>query len=96
MIYQNSRYTKTQINVNDGIGTFKLRKRIEFSTDNAIIHQYCDGETLDGLADYYYNDPQLWWVFLEANPEIKTPLELSYGTNLIVPNKNEVIRCLHY
>lgn len=96
MIYQNSRYTKTEVVVDDGVGTFKLRKRFEFSKDNAIVHQFCEGDTLDGLADTYYNDPQLWWVFLEANPSIKTPLDIIYGTNLVVPNKNEVLRCLHY
>lgn len=95
MIYKNSRYTHTQVNIEDGIATFKPRTRFSFNTDNAILHQFCQGETLDGLADYYYNDPQLWWVFLEANPEIKTPMSVPYGMNLVVPNKNEVIRCLY-
>ena len=96
MIYRNSRYTKTPVINTDGTALFKLRKRFEFNHENAIIHQFSEGERLEGLANKYYNDPQLWWVILEANPQIKTALFINYGTSLIIPSEKEVLRCLHY
>lgn len=96
MIYRNSRYTKTSVINTDGTQIFKLRKRFEFNSNNAIVHQFSDGERLEGLALKYYNDPQLWWVILEANPQIKTALSIPFGTNLIIPSEKEVLKCLHY
>lgn len=96
MIYKNSRYTNTEAESTDGIAVFKLRKRFEFNKDNAIVHQFSQGDKLDGLALRYYKDPQLWWVILEANPQIKTALEIPYGYNLVIPDEKEVIRCLHF
>lgn len=96
MIYKNSRYTKTSVENTDGISVFKLRKRFEFNTDNAVIHQYSEGDSLEGIALNYYNDPQLWWVILEANPQVKNALEVPYGTNLVIPSEKEVVNCLLY
>lgn len=96
MIYENSRYTHTNVDVDDNVSTFKLRKRFTFNNEGAIIHQFRQGDRLDGLALKYYEDPQLWWVFLEANPQYRSELDIEYGTNLIVPSKEEVIKCLNY
>lgn len=96
MIYRNSRYTKTGVEVEDGHSSFKLRNRITFNTNGAIVHQYSLGDRLDGLANQYYKDPQLWWVILEANPQFRCELEIPYGTNLTIPNIDEVMKCLMY
>ena len=96
MIYRNSRYTKTGVEVQDGHSSFKLRVRMSFNLDGAIVHQFSLGETLDGLANKYYNDPQLWWVILEANSQYRSELDIPYGTNLTIPNIDEVMKCLMY
>lgn len=96
MIYNNSRYTKTSVINTDGTQVFKARTRFEFNTDNAIVHQFSEGERLEGLANKYYNDPQLWWVLLEANPQIKLGINIPFGTNLVIPSEKEVFKCLHY
>lgn len=96
MIYKNSRYTNTGVEVKDGHSSFKIRNRISFSEDNAIVHQFTLGDRLDGLAMTYYNDPQLWWVILEANPQYRCEIDIPYGSNLVIPNVNEVRKCLMY
>lgn len=96
MIYQNSRYTKTSVEDNYGVANFKLRTRFSFGKQGALVHQFTLGDRLDGLAKTYYKDPQLWWVILEANPQFRSELEIPYGTNLIIPSYNEVMKCLKY
>lgn len=96
MIYRNSRYTKTPVNVVDGVSTFKLRTRFTFNTNGAIIHQFTASDRLDGLAQEYYKDPQLWWVILDANPQFSSELEIPLGTDLVIPSVNEVMKCLRY
>lgn len=96
MIYRNSRYTKTEVTQIDGVSVFKMRRRFEFSKANALVHEFKLGDRLDGLAMTYYKDPQLWWVFLEANTQYKSELDIPYGANLIVPSVNEVMKCLRY
>ena len=96
MIYQNSRYTKTGVEDRNGQVNLKLRTRFNFGTDGTIVHQYALGDRLDGLANIYYKDPQLWWVILEANTQFRSELEIPYGTNLVIPSYIEVMKCLNY
>lgn len=96
MIFKNSRYTNTPVSSKSGLVSFKLRTRFKFNLTNAKVHQYSLGETLDGLALHYYQDSQLWWVFLEANTQYKTLFDVKYGDNLIVPSYEEVMLCLNY
>lgn len=96
MIYQNSRYVKTGVVDDNGLATFKLRTRYNFGKSGALVHQFSLGDRLDGLAMTYYKDPQLWWVILEANPEFRSEIEIPYGTNLVIPSYNEVMKCLKY
>jgi hypothetical protein len=37
------------------------------------------GDRLDALAKYFYDDERLWWVIVEANPEILLPADLIYA-----------------
>ena len=96
MIQENSRYTKTHVDILNGSAVFKMRKRFEFNTNNALIHQFTVSDRLDGLALQYYQNPQLWWVILEANPQFRSELDIPYGTDLVIPSLNEVRKCLRY
>lgn len=46
------------------------------------------GDTLQGLANIYYGDPQYWWVIADHNPDIFYPLELEEKTVLAIPHAN--------
>lgn len=93
-IFKNSRYTKTPAYNRNGEIVFRKRKRIKFNLVGSFTHRFNEGEHLDSLAKIYYNDPQLWWVFLEANSRYHSELSINYGDILIVPSYEEVIKCL--
>jgi len=45
-----------------------------------------DGDRLDLLAYYYYNDPSLWWIISISNDNLsQDSLYLSPGTQLRIP-----------
>lgn len=44
-----------------------------------IQHEVRVGDRLDRLAREYYDDPRLWWVIAEANPDIFFPAGLVYA-----------------
>jgi nucleoid-associated protein YgaU len=49
-------------------------------------HTYKQGERLDNIAFDYYQDPALWWVILDVNPEITDPTNIKPGTVIRIPN----------
>ena len=51
-----------------------------------VEHTYVQGERLDVIANRYYRRPDLWWIILDANPQIKDPLVIKPGTTLRIPN----------
>lgn len=52
------------------------------------VHALQVGETLDRLADRYYNDPTRWRIIADANG-VNDPLRIPPGTRLRVPLKSE-------
>lgn len=91
MIYKNSRYTKTPLYSRDDIMVFKRRNLQNYNTRESQVHTYIQGETLPMLANKYYNDTQLWWCILEANPKYRCPLDINYGDILVIPPLGEVL-----
>lgn len=96
MIYENSRYMKANVKEDEGIYVFKARSNFTISDMGAKVHMFSAGDTLDGLAEYYLGNSQLWWSILEMNPKYKSELEIPYGTNLLIPSYHEVMKCLRY
>ncbi len=94
MIYEGSRYTKTEMYDRDGALVFKHRDRFTFGMKNAIKHRFSEGERLDGLANKYYGNAQLWWVILDCNPKYRCEIDIPYGAELIIPSYEEVMKCL--
>ncbi len=37
------------------------------------------GDRLDSLSEEFYGDPRLWWMIVEANPDIFFPVDLVYA-----------------
>lgn len=94
MLYQGSRYTKTKVVNDKGHSVLNIRTRMPISFRNAQTYIFTKGDRLDGLANKFYNDPQLWWVFLEVNTKYRSELDIKEGDELIVPNYSEVLSCL--
>lgn len=90
-IYKGSRYEYSLI---DYLYTpkFDMSTPIVFYTIASLgklsytEHQYVPGERLDQLATTYYNNPKLWWLIVEANPEVVDFIHLTQGTVLRIPN----------
>lgn len=58
-----------------------------------IEHIVSQGDRLDLLAGYYYNDPRLWWRIADANPEfifagLMVSAEMT-GDTLVIPRAKE-------
>jgi len=89
-IYTNSRYTTVNLYNRDGNTIYRRRKRIIFSEKDAVYHRYTSFDRLDLLAQYYYGDKQLYWVFLDANTQYRSELDINVGDTLLVPSFDEV------
>ncbi len=66
-----------------------VRPRTISTPDGVIEHVVTQGERLDLLSLYYYNDTRLWWRILDANPEIlfggELSLERFVGGVILIP-----------
>ena len=65
-----------------GLGTAPIVAR---DSAQPINHTVIAGETLQGLANRYFGDPQRWREIHQLNPSIKDPNLLSIGLRVQVP-----------
>lgn len=91
MIFEGSRYTKTSLYNRDGVNIFERREMLQFNTEEAVKHTVVQSDTLSTIANQYYEDAQLWWVILEANPSYSNAFDIKVGDILVIPSKDEVI-----
>lgn len=94
MIFTGSRYSKTKVYKRNGAVIFKNRATASFDEKKCTLYTFCTGDTLDVLASKYYNDSNLWWVILDANPKYYTELDIVVGDSILIPNKAEVVSYL--
>ena len=77
-------YAEGEANVFRGI-----RPRLFATADGILEHVVKQGERLDLLSLYYYNDTQQWWRILDANPDIlfggELALEQHIGSVILIP-----------
>ena len=92
MIFKGSRYAKTDLYVRGEVTGFERRDLFNFNLDNSLKHTVIQSDTLPNLAKNYYDDPQLWWVILEANPKYSTISDINIGDIIYIPSKEEVIK----
>lgn len=90
MIYAQSRYEYSDlIFAVDGEGTSRRIVRAPTPRDRvfeASRHVVHEGDRLDLLAARYYNDPEMWWVIADANPEVFYPGDIAPGTVVRIPH----------
>lgn len=91
MIFKDSRYTNTRLAIDDGVTTFERRTIPHFNTTNCIVHVVVQDETLDLIAQKYYNNPKLWWAILDANIQtVQEFFNIVPGTRLYIPRLEDV------
>lgn len=70
-----------------------LRPRFPGPAAGVLEHIVAAGDRLDLLALHYYNDVQLWWRILDANPELLCAADLAdsarVGSVILIPAARE-------
>lgn len=92
-VYENSRYLKTTMftRIGQDSPTFRMRERFHFDENNCTLHEWCEGDTLDGVAFRYYEETSLRWAILDANPQYRTEFDINNGDHILIPNYEEVV-----
>jgi len=90
-------YARTFSGENGQSLLFRGSRRREIGSATGVLeYTVKEGERLDLLALYFYNDSQKWWRILDANPEIvfATDLTLSdyVGETILIPKVTEGAR----
>lgn len=92
-VYENSRYLHTRIETRLGWDspTLQMRKRFQFNQDSCELYEWCEGDTLDGVAYKFYEQTALRWAILDANPKYRTEFDIKNGDILLIPDYDEVV-----
>lgn len=96
-VYENSRYLHTRASNRIGwdIPTFEVRQRFTFNPENCVNHEWCEGDTLDGVAYRYYGICALRWAILDANPKYRTEFDIKNGDVILIPDYEEVVELVN-
>ncbi len=66
-----------------------IRPRSIDTRDGVLEHTVQAGQRLDLVALHYYNDASMWWLILDANPELVNGGDLMFdeheGETLLIP-----------
>ena len=96
-VYENSRYLHTRVMTRLGWDspTLQMRERFSFNQDNCTSYEWCDGDTLDGVAYKYYENTALRWAILDANPKYRTVFDIKNGDIILIPDYDEVVNIVN-
>lgn len=90
-IFSGSRYINTPIYVRKGQEyIFDIRKKYNFNLDNADYYTVVQGDTIDGIANKFYNNASLYWAILDSN-SLMSELDVYPGMVLAIPPYEEVV-----
>lgn len=95
-VFQNSRYTKTGA-FRTGVDRtliLRLRQRPKYNVDQATYYTWVQGDTIDGVAYRLYNNAQLWWAIMDANPQYASEVDILPGDIVMIPSYQEVVKLL--
>lgn len=92
-MYENSRYLHTRPYTRLGFDTptLQMRERYTFNQEKCTYHEWCEGDTLDGVAVKEYGVAALRWAILDANPKYKTEFDIKNGDMIVIPDYEEVV-----
>ena len=96
-VYENSRYLNTRQSTRLGFDspTLEIRERFTFNQENCTMHEWCEGDTLDGVAYKYYGISALRWAILDANPKYRTEFDIKNGDSILIPDYDEVVNLVN-
>lgn len=90
-IKQSSRLAYSDLLVIDGVEFWDTMDLPPYRPrPDDIQHSVIDGDRIDLLGQFYYQDPVLGWVILWANNIELAPLELYTGRVLTIPSVDYV------
>ena len=92
-VYENSRYlhTRQYTRLRWDSPTLEIRQRFSFNQENCSNYEWCEGDTLDGIAYRYYGVCALRWAILDANPKYRTEFDIKNGDVILIPDYEEVV-----
>ena len=92
-VYENSRYLHTRQITRLGFDspTLEMRERFNFNKEKCLNHEWCEGDTLDGVSFRYYRISALRWAILDANPKYRTEFDIKNGDIILIPDYEEVV-----
>lgn len=91
-VYRDSRYVQTPLIKTRDTNILAFRDRAKFDLSKATFYTFIQGDTVDGIAYRQYNNAQLGWAIMEANPKYQSELEIKPGDVLTIPSYEEVVR----
>lgn len=96
-VYENSRYLHTRQSTRLGFDspTLEVRERFTFNQEDCVLHEWCEGDTLDGVAYKYYGICALRWAILDANPKYRTEFDIKNGDSILIPDYDEVVNIVN-
>lgn len=96
-VYENSRYLHTRQSTRLGwdLPILEKRERFSFNREDCTLHEWCEGDTLDGVAYRYYGICALRWAILDANPKYRTEFDIKNGDSILIPNYEEVVNLVN-
>ena len=96
-VFENSRYLHTRVANRLGWDepTLEIRQRFVFNQENCTVHEWCEGDTLDGIAYRYYGICALRWAILDANPKYRTEFSIKNGDLILIPSYSEVVNLVN-
>lgn len=96
-VYENSRYlhTKAETRLGWNTPTLQIRERLSFNQDNCELYEWCEGDTLDGVAYKYYENSALRWAILDANPKYRSEFNIKNGDIIMIPDYDEVVNLVN-
>jgi len=91
MIFTDSRYasgilTKSYDARNEA---YRITVFRQFTEDSSSFFYYTwtQKDRIDLVAAELLNDPNLWWLIMDYNPEISNPFAIPLGTVLRIPGE---------
>lgn len=77
-------------NTMDNKYIYGITAHLDTEDSKCVSHKVKDGDTLDSLALYYYNNPTYYWIIADFN-RIQDPYEeLEIGTILKIPTFSNI------
>lgn len=92
-VYKGSRYVQTSAYIRRGETlVLSIRNRSSFKKSDSVFYTVLQGDTIDGIAYKHYNNAQLGWAILDANPKYQSEIEIQAGDVILIPPFEEVVR----